>query len=204
MKRDIDFYGKIMVNNRGVQMKKGTLNKNTVIAFAVIAIFITVIWFVSDKSISYPEPQEAIFAVEKDLALIPAYKINSNALFFFIKDKNNLGATYVRKGLWGWKADFLAWGPMDNKRNYEKLNGYQGYGENLLFGLIKDGDDRLLQLDDKNATILNLEMLPAEVLEEYQLKGLYIWYFESDTALEEGTIKLINKSTEEVLDEIDL
>jgi len=193
-----------MVNKRGVQVKKGSLNKNTSITFAVIVIFITVIWLFSDKSISYPEPQEAIFGVEKDLALIPAYKINSNALFFFIKDKNNLGATYARKGLWGWKADFLTWDPMDNKRNYEKLNGYQGYGENLLFGLIKDGDDRLLQLDDKNATILNLEMLPAEVVEEYQLKGLYIWYFESDTALEEGTIKLINKSTEEVLDEIDL
>ncbi|MGE8000898.1 aspartyl-tRNA synthetase [Lysinibacillus sp. NPDC093190] len=168
----------------------------------MIVIFITVIWLFSEKSISYSEPQEAIFAVKKDIELIPAYKINSNALFFFIKDKNNLGATCVRKGLWGWKADFLTWGPMDNKRNHEKLNGYQGYGKNLLFGLIKDGDDRLLQLDDKNATILNLEMLPAEVVEEYQLKGLYIWYFESDTALEEGTIKLINKTTEEVLDEI--
>ncbi|MEY9978679.1 aspartyl-tRNA synthetase [Lysinibacillus sp. RC79] len=185
-------------------MKKGSLNKNTVIAFAVIAIFITVIWLVSDKSISYPEPQEAIFAVEKDLELIPAYKINSNALFFFIKDKNYLGATYARKGLWGWKAEFLTWEPMDHNINYEKLNGYKGHGENLIFGLIKDGDDRLLQLDDKNATILNLEMLPTEVVEEYQLKGLYIWYFESDTALEEGTIKLINKTTEKVLDEIDL
>ncbi|GAB0166962.1 hypothetical protein LSPCS325_03990 [Lysinibacillus sp. CTST325] len=150
MKRRIDLCGKIMVNKRGVPV---TLNKKTSIAFAVIVIFITVIWLFSEKSSSYSEPQEAIFAVEKDLELIPGYKINSNALFFFIKDKNNLGAIYARKGLWGWKAEFLTWGPMDHNRNYEKLNGYQGHGENLIFGLIKDGDNRLLQLDDKNATI---------------------------------------------------
>lgn len=185
-------------------MKKGSLYKNAVIAFAVIVIFITVIWLFSEKSSSYSDPQEAIFAVEKDLVLIPAYKINSDALFFFIKDKNNLGATYVREGLLGWKAGFLTWSSMDNKRNYENLNGYQGQGGNLIFGLIKDGDDRLIQFDDKNATILNLEMLPTEVVEEYHLKGLYIWYFESDTALEEGKIKLINKTTEEVIDEINL
>lgn len=156
------------------------------------------------KSISYPEPQEAIFAVEKDLVLIPAYKINRNALFFFIKDKNNLGATYVREGLFGWKAEFLSWSPMDYERNYENLNGQQGHGENLIFGLIKDGDDRLIQLDGENAKILDLGMLPSEVVEGNQLKGLYIWYFESETAIEEVKIKLISKTTEEVIDEIDL
>ncbi|WP_285395451.1 aspartyl-tRNA synthetase [Lysinibacillus sp. fls2-241-R2A-57] len=185
-------------------MKQGSFKKNTGIAFAVIAIFIIVIWLISEKSISYSEPQEAILAVEKDLVLIPAYKINSNSLFFFIKDQNNLGVTYVREGLWGWKVEFLTWISMDKNRNYENLNGYQRYDENLIFGLIKDGDDRLLQLDDKKATILNLEMLPTEVVEKHQLKGLYIWYFESDTALEEGTIKLINKATKEVIDEINL
>lgn len=199
----MDFHGKIIINKRGVQMKQGSFKK-AVIAFAVIAIFITVIWVISEKFISYSEPQEAIFAVEKDLVLIPAYKINRNALFFFIKDKNNLGATYVREGLFGWKAEFLSWSPMNLERNYENLNGQQGHGENLIFGLIKDGDDRLIQLGDKSAKILNLEMLPTEVVEEYHLTGLYIWYFEIDTALEEGKIKLINKTTEEVIEEIDL
>ncbi|MBD8036367.1 aspartyl-tRNA synthetase [Solibacillus sp. A46] len=184
-------------------MKQGSFKK-AVNAFTVIAIFITVIWIISGKSNSYSEPQEAIFAVENDLVLIPAYKINRNALFFFIKDKNNLGATYVRKGLFGWKAEFLSWRPMDYERNYENLNGYQGHGENLIFGLVKDSDDLLIQLGDKSAKILNLEMLPTEVVEEYQLAGLYIWYFEIDTALEEGKIRLINNTTEEVIEEIDL
>jgi len=193
-----------MENKRGVQVKLGSLNKKTGIALAVIAIFIIVIWLISDKSISYSEPQEAILAVEKNVVLIPAYKINNHALFFFIKDQNNLGATYVREGLWGWKTEFLAWSTIDKNRNYEKLTGYQGYGENLIYGLINGGDDRVLQLDDKKATILSLGMLPSEVVEEYQLKGLSIWYFESDTALKEGTIKLMNKTTKELIDEIDL
>ena len=184
-------------------MKQGSFLLKSLTVFAVIAIFITVIWGISEKSISYPEPQEAIFAVENDLVLIPAYKINGNALFFFIKDKNNLGATYVRKGLFGWKAEFLSWSPMDYERNYHNLNGIQGHGENLIFGLIKDGDDRLIQLEGKNAKILDLEMLPSKVVEENQLKGLHIWYFESETALGEGKIKLINKTTEEVIEEID-
>ena len=199
----MDFYGKIVMNKRGVQMKRGSFKK-AVIAFTVIAFFITVIWVISEKSISYSEPQEAILAVEKDLVLIPAYKLNRNALFFFIKDKNNLGATYVREGLFGWKAEFLSWSPMNLERNYEDLNGQQGHGEHLIFGLIKDGDDRLIQLGDQSAKILNLEVLPTEIVAEYELTGLSIWYFEIDTALEEDKIKLINKTTEEVIEEIDL
>lgn len=184
-------------------MKQGSFKK-AVIVFAVIAIFITVIWVIPDKSISYSEPQEALLAVEKELVLIPAYKLNRNALFFYIKDKNNLGATYVREGMFGWKIDYLSWSPINLERTYENLNGHQGHGEHLIFGLIKDGDDRLIQLGDQSAKILNLEMLPAEVVKDYQLTGLSIWYFEIDTALEVGKIKLINKTTEEVIDEIDV
>lgn len=199
----MDFHGNVIKYKRGVQMKQGSFLLKSLTVFAVIAIFITVIWGISEKSISYPEPQEAIFAVEDDLVLISAYKINGNALFFFIKDKNNLGATYVQKGLFGWKAEFLSWSPMDYERNYDNLNGIQGHGENLVFGLIKDGDERLIQLEGKNAKILELEMLPSKVVEENQLNGLYIWFFESETALGEGKIKLINKTTEEVIEEID-
>ncbi|WP_255421087.1 hypothetical protein [Paenisporosarcina sp. OV554] len=41
-------------------------------------------------------------------------------------------------------------------------------------------------------------MLPNNVVEEYQLEGLYIWYFESENALDGGEINLINKYTEEL------
>ena len=79
----------------------------------------------------------------------------------FIKNTNNLGAAYVQKGLFGWKAEMLTWSPMDNERSYENLNGYQGYGENLIYGLIRQGNERLVQIGENHATILNLAaMLP--------------------------------------------
>lgn len=47
-------------------------------------------------------------------------------------------------------------------------------------------------------------MLPTEVVTEYELTGLYIWYFEIDTSLEDDKIRLINKTTEEVIEEIEI
>jgi hypothetical protein len=185
---------------------KKLLSKIPLSTFIVILITISLIWFISEKSNSYSEPNEALLAIEKDLLLLPAYKINGDALFFFIKDKNNLGATYVKEGLLGWKSGMLTWSPMDNKRNYEKLNGYQGHSDNLIYGLINinDGDEKYIKIDENNANLLNLEMLPPHIVEEYQLKDIYIWYFESDTAPDDGEIKLINKNTDEVIDTIDL
>ena len=64
-----------------------------------------------------------------------------------------------KEGLFGWKARMFTWSPMDNKRNYQKLNGYQDDGENLIYGLIKDGDDRLIKIDENKARIINLAKL---------------------------------------------
>lgn len=86
----------------------------------------------SEKSSSYSEPQEALLD-DKDMLLVPAYKMNGEALFFFIKDKNYLGATYVKEGLFGWKTGVLTWGSMGIK-GYEKLSGSSGHGDNLSMG----------------------------------------------------------------------
>jgi hypothetical protein len=182
-------------------MKKSSL---TIISVIVILIFISIFWVISEKSDSYSEPQEALFAIDKDLVLIPSYKINDKALFFFFKDKNNLGATYVQEGLFGWNAGMLTWSSMDNDRSYEKLNGYQGHGENLIYGLIRHGDERLIQIGENNATILSLSMLSPSEVEKFRLEGLYLWYFESEIPLNEGEIKLININTGEEIDSIDL
>lgn len=182
-------------------MQKSLLS---IISAIVILIFISVFWVKLEKSDSYSEPHEALFAIDKNLLLISAYKINDKALFFFIKDKNNLGATYVQKSPFGWKSGMLTCSPMNNERSYETLSGYQGHGENLIYGLIKHGDDRLIQIGENTATILNLAMLSPSEVAKYRLEGLYIWYFESDTFLNEGEIKLINKNTKDVLDIINL
>lgn len=170
-----------------------------------VAIIIVVVWGIIEKSDSYSEPQEALFANDNDLLLIPGYKMNGRALFFFIKNENDLGAAYVQKDLFGWKADLLTWSPMDSERNYDSdhLNGIQGQGENLFYGLIKHGDDRIVQVGEERADILNLAMLPTKEIENFRLEGLYIWYLESDQPLDSGEIKLLDEDTGEELDSAD-
>lgn len=104
-------------------LKQQKLYKNAVSVSVLIVMLISIsaVWFFSEKANSYSEPQEAIIAIEKDLLLIPAYKLNDDAIFFFIKDKNKLGATYVQEGLLGWKAGILTWSAMDNNRNYDEF-----------------------------------------------------------------------------------
>ena len=179
------------------------MKNRLLMSVSLITILIVFIWIVSEKSDSYSEPQEALFAIDNDLSLIPGYQINDEALFFFIKNANNLGAAYVQKGLFGWKAGMLTWSPMDDERGYENLNGFQIHGDNLIYGFIKQGDDRLVEKDGNPATMLNLAMLPQSEVEKLRLEGLYIWYFESDKLLNGEEIKLLNKDTGEELDRMD-
>ena len=172
----------------------------TILLMVFISFFI---WLMSEKSSSYSEPSEALFASDQDMVLIPGYKMNDEALYFFIKDKNYLGATYVKKGLFGWKSGVLTWGSSDFKASSDNLNSYSGHGDNLVYGLIKNGDERIIKMGEHEAKLLNLEMLPNSTVQEYQLQDMYIWYFESETALDRGEIKLLNKSTGEQLDAID-
>jgi hypothetical protein len=181
-------------------MKKDLFLKILLITIPVLLIIVSVIWYLTEKSISYAEPHEALFAIERDLLLIPAYKINNEALFFFIKDQDQLGASFVKEGPLGWKADMLTWSPMARNINGQKLDGYQAHGEKLIYGLIKDVDDRIIKIGENQAKILNLEILPPNTVEEYQVEDLYIWYFQTENALADGEIKLINKSNGEVID----
>lgn len=178
------------------------MKKRLLIPVVIFVILITVIWGVFEKLQSYAEPQEAILAIENDLVLILGYKLNNKALFFFIKDGNNLGSTYVNEGLFGWKVDMLTWGPMDHERNYEQLSGYKGYGENLVYGLMRHGHERQIQIGENQARILDLAMLPSNEVEKYNLEGLYIWYFESETSISGEEIKLLDKYTGEEIDSV--
>ena len=181
-------------------MNKTLMSKRiTVIILILVFVFI---WGMAERASSYSEPSEAMFAIDQDMVLIPGYKMNE-ALFFFIKDKNYLGATYVKEGVFGWKTGALTWGSTDFKVSSDHLNGYSGHGEHLIYGQIKNGDERIIKMGEHEAKLLNLEMLPNSTVEEYQLQDMYIWYFESETALDRGEIKLLNKSTGEQLDSVD-
>ncbi len=181
-------------------MNKKVMSKRIAV---IILIFVFVfIWGMGERASSYSEPSKALFAIDQDMELIPGYKMDDEALYFFIKDKNYLGATFVKKGLFGWKTGMLTWGSADFKVSSENLNGHSGHGENLIYGLIKNGDERIIKMGENEAKLLNLEMLPNSIVQEYQLQDMYIWYFESETALDSGEIKLLNKSTEEQLDSV--
>lgn len=182
-------------------MNKKLMSKR--ITVIILIIVFVLIWLMSEKSSSYSEPSEGLFAADQNMILIPGYKKDGEALYFFIKDRNYLGATYVEKGLFGWKTDVLTWGSMDFKASSDNLNSYSGYSENLIYGLINKGDDRIIKMGDHHeAKLLNLEMLPNSTVQEYQLQDMYIWYIESETALDRGEIKLLNKSTGEQLDSV--
>ena len=170
-----------------------------VLAFIALA-GVLLIWFFSENSNSYTKPEEALLAVEEDLVLIPAYKIDDEALFFFMKNHEQLGASYIHRGLFGWKVGHLDWCYFDRNVGDNQLNGYHGYGDILIYGLMTNGDDQIVTMNNDVAYMLNLEMLPAQIVDEYQLNGLYLWYIKSDRVMDEGEIKLVNKYSNEVID----
>ncbi|MCG3088702.1 aspartyl-tRNA synthetase [Sporosarcina cyprini] len=174
---------------------------------AILVLFLLAfILGMSAKTDAYSEPREALIAKEKDVLVIPSYLANNKALFFFINSTDNLGAAYVQKGLFGWKTGMLTWSPMDQERKYEKLSGYQGYGENLIYGIIRNGDKHMVQIGEEHATILDLTaVLSSSEVEKFKLDGLSIWYYESDDELlteDEKEIILVDKDTGEELDMI--
>jgi len=186
---------------RGIEVNKNMLSKGALIVFTLFLIAaLLFLLYLSENSNSYSEPSEALLAVEDDLVLIQAYKLDDDSLYFFINDQENLGASFIHKGLFGWKAEHLDWSPFDTNVKHNQLSGYHGYGDNLIYGLIKNGDELIVKKNEDVARIINLEMLPRNIVEDYHLQDMYLWYIKSERVFEEGEIELINKYSEEVID----
>ncbi|KXH81938.1 hypothetical protein [Sporosarcina sp. HYO08] len=178
------------------------MNKKLLGILPLILIFIIgfFIWALAERSESFQEPNEALLANDQDLVLIPGYKHDDRALFFFIKNETYLGAAYVHKRIFGWKAGMLTWSSLD--RNNEGLDSYSGHGDHLIYGLIRHGDERLIQVGEHDAKMLNLEMLPQNKVEQLRLKGLYLWYFEGGSFSDRKGVKLIDKNNGEEIDSL--
>jgi hypothetical protein len=123
---------------------------------------------------------------------------------FFIKDGNNLGAATAHEGLFGWKSGGFTWSPLDKKEIGEEITGYQGHGDHLIYGIIRNANEKMVTVDGQRADILNLELLPQSVVKENNLKGLYLWYFESEEAGQLQEIKLLYQDTKEGIQVMDL
>ncbi|MFD1032883.1 aspartyl-tRNA synthetase [Metaplanococcus flavidus] len=172
------------------------------IVLGIVLVSIFTIWSISQNKISYEEPQEALLAENKNLILIPAYKKQGEALYFFIKDSNNIGAAMVKKGLFGWKSDYLVWSTTVDTITDEQIRDYQTYGEEIIFGLMKNGQDLTVMIDDMPSGKINLEVSLYKESVEMDLKNVYLWYFETDNLsnINELQLHLVNQNTNEKLD----
>ncbi len=170
----------------------------TGLSIALIALFS--MWSISESRVSYEEPQEALLAEDEDLVLIPTYKTQDEALFFFIENENNLGAAMVFKNLLGWKADFRTWSPFNEITTEEKVGGYQIHGERVIFGLMKDGDDQAMMINNIPAATIALEISLPNKADNDELNGLYLWYYETDNLETITSLSLVNRSTNKEID----
>ncbi|MBN8192967.1 aspartyl-tRNA synthetase [Bacillus sp. NTK074B] len=174
------------------------------VSWLMVVIALTSLWAYAEHQDSYSDPHVAILSEDSKLLLIPAYKLGDESLYFIIKSKHNLGAVYAHEGLLGWKSGMLTWGPIDPDRKFDMLEGHKGHGDHLIYGLFKKGDERVVKVDDQQATILNLALLSPEAVKEYHLEDVYLWYFEKDPDRTYHQIKLVEKETDEDLQIIDL
>ncbi|MDW0110531.1 hypothetical protein [Sporosarcina aquimarina] len=174
------------------------------VGVAVLFVFLIgglLIWYFIEKEQSFTTPQEAVLEVDPDLVLIPGYQLNNESLFFFINSQENLGAVYAEKGILGWKAGMLTSGTSRFDQIAANFNGFQSQ-DNLYYGVVELKDHQSLRMDDVEVRALNLMMMGNEIAEQYNLRGLYIWYVELEPAGEQRTLQLIDEDTGEVLDEM--
>lgn len=172
----------------------------SLIVLGVILITVFTVWAVSENKISYEEPQKALLAEDEDLFLIPAYVTQDKALYFFMKDSNNIGAAKINNELFGWKSDYLVWSTATGTIADEKFNGYQTYGDEIIFGLMKNGQDLIVMADDIPAEKISLEGSLYDESVEMNLENLYLWYIESDNLSNTKQLILVNQNTNEELD----
>lgn len=185
------------------QRKEGILNKKSVTIVGIIVLVLAVIWLFYLKNTSYEKPKQAIRAAEENLTLIPAHQTDNQALYFFVKDDHKYGVTYAQKGMWGWKTRGIIWTKIHDDRNTsEKLTGYQEYEGQLMYGLLKNTKNRAIYFNKQQATFLNLDELPKEVVKKYRLEGMAIWYLEHDAVIEKGVLRLVDTKTNKTIHRI--
>ena len=174
--------------------------KYSIIFFVIILLIWGAFTLFSEKSASFSKPSEALYSIDENLLLIPAYKVKSESLYFFIKDKNKLGATFVNEGFFGWKAGDLLYSDIGKMKDYEKLNKYQVHDDYLIYGLIRNTHHYQIKVNGHDAKKINLAKLETSKVKEYHLEGMSLWYYKSKIPLADGKIQLFNQDTKELID----
>lgn len=194
-----------MLEAKGLKRLKQAKFSLTIIA--IIILYSLGNWFYTEKTESFSEPQEALLNVEKDVSLIPAYKVEGESLFFLIKD-NQLGAVYVQEAIFGWKLGEgdIPFTKIEDRKDYEKLSHYKVHDDFLVYGLIKNAENSIIKVNGEEAELISLESIlaPSEI-KENNLEDMYLWYFEKfNEVLNEGKIEVFNKDNQKLTDSTDL
>ncbi|MBX0356725.1 hypothetical protein [Halobacillus sp. Nhm2S1] len=177
------------------------LKKRGILSFAITILLLLAVWMMVGKAGAYDEPEEALHATEEGLTLIPVQQVDKEALFFFIKDDRHIGAAKVQKGIFGWKAGMMSMNLLDTERIGGELNRLFVHGDDLVYSLVRKGDERSVKVGDEKATMLNVKSLLPEESEFIKLRwnDLYVWYIEKSFHSHKE-IKLLHKPDGEVID----
>lgn len=172
----------------------------SVTIFVVLVLIFGYNWYTGEKERSFQEPSEALLALDSNLLLIPGFKENNVSLYFFMKDKNKVGATFLEHGIFGWKTEGdLLYTSMGNREGYEKLDKYVVHDDYFIYGLVRSDVQPIVKVNGNEATLLNLNMLDSSKVKEYELENMYIWYLEDGFPIADGKLELVNKETGELL-----
>lgn len=168
--------------------------------FVILILFVGFNWYTNEKARSFEEPHEALLDLESDLLMIPGYKKNNVSLYFFMKDNNKLGATFLEHGIFGWKTEGdLLYTTMGEREDYVTLDKYVVHDDYFVYGLVRSEVQPIIKVNGKEATLLNLNMLESSKVKEYKLENMYIWYVEDGFPITDGKIEMINKETNELI-----
>lgn len=178
------------------------MKKRLIVLLCLLIVFFG-IWLIVDFNLSYAEAETALEIPEGDYVVVQAYERNGEALFFIFNEHKDMGAKYVSKGWFGWKTGESTWVGL-NDVHLDKFYGYSELYDQLIFGLLENMDDKKVLVNGQQANVLNLDGSPDDLVEEFGLQDLTIWYVELEDDLEEGFIELIDEETGEVLDQMEI
>ncbi|OHR67393.1 hypothetical protein HMPREF3291_10810 [Bacillus sp. HMSC76G11] len=163
-----------------------------------------VIWSMTEISQSFDEPLEALQHTKHDMeVVIPAYKINDEALFFFIDQKNHLGTAFLKEGIYGWKASSISTNPLTDRPAESELLNYHFYGNSMIYGLLSDEKGSLeVKINGAEARTLQVGgMLEQEIAQKYNLQNTVLWYYQQDELVPGGGEVELLKDKVKLVDE---
>lgn len=86
-----------------------------------------------------------------------------------------------------------------------KINGFQGQSELLIYGLITTKQNHYVEVNGIRANLLDLEtMLEQNIVKKYELENISLWYYQSENPIKQGEIELYDQENNKLIDRISI